>query len=161
MIIRAAIENDLERVWQLFKGIIDEDVYFAYDHTTTREQIEASWVNLKNYVYIAEIDGQIAGSFIVKPNQPGHGAHIANAAYMVDPAFRGHGIGRFLGLHSVAIAREAGFRGMQFNMVVSTNKEAVHLWQSLGFDIIGTVPGGFLHKQEGYVDAYIMFQSLI
>jgi L-amino acid N-acyltransferase YncA len=158
--IRPAEIQDLERVWQLFKAIIDEGVYFAYDHTTTREQIEASWVNLRNLVYVAEEEGQIVGAYIVKPNQPGHGAHIANAAYMVDVAWRGSGVGRQLGAHSLLIAKDAGYHGMQYNMVVSSNKGAVHLWQSLGFDIIGTVPGGFHHAGEGYVDAYIMFKKL-
>ncbi|MBK8703787.1 MAG: hypothetical protein IPN33_09245 [Saprospiraceae bacterium] len=56
--IRPAEKQDVERVWQRFKAIIDEGVYFAYDHTTTREQIEASWVNLRNLVYVAEKKGK-------------------------------------------------------------------------------------------------------
>lgn len=158
--IRPAEQRDLERVWQLFKAVIDEGIYFAYDQNTTREQIESSWVNLNNLVYVAEEGGQIVGAYIVTPNQPGHGAHIANAAYMVDAAWRGSGIGRQLGQHSLLIAKDAGYLGMQFNMVVSSNKGAVHLWQSIGFDIIGVVPGGFYHAAQGYVDAYIMFKKL-
>lgn len=158
--LRPAIAADLERVYQLFKGIIDEEVYFAYDHLTTRAQIESSWVNLNNIVYVAEKEGQVIGAYIVKPNQPGHGAHIANAAYMVDTAHRSGGIGRILGEHSLVTAKEAGYRGMQYNIVVSTNTGAVRLWQKLGFEIIGTIPGGFHHRDQGYVDFHIMFKNL-
>jgi ribosomal protein S18 acetylase RimI-like enzyme len=63
-------------------------------------------------------------------------------------------------LHSLDIAREASFRAMQFNIVISTNKAAVHLWQACGFDIVGRSPGAFHHPKEGYVDALVMFQTL-
>ena len=79
---------------------------------------------------------------------------------MVDPAGRGRGIGRRLGVHSLEAARAAGFRAMQYNLVVSTNESAVYLWQELGFRIIGTVPAGFHHPGKGYVDAYIMYREL-
>ena len=50
---------------------------------------------------------------------------------------------------------------MQFNLVVSTNTAGIHCWQRNGFQIIGTLPGAFRHKQLGYVDALVMVQSLL
>lgn len=162
MHIRPALAQDLERVWELFKQVIDEDIYYPYDQHTTREEIEHSWVTLKNLVWVAtdETSGEITGAYILKPNQPGWGSHIANAAYMVDNQHRGKGIGGLLADHSVEAAREAGYRGMQFNLVVSTNTAAVKAWLASGFEIIGTVPGGFYHAEQGYVDAYIFFRAL-
>ena len=161
MNIRSAVsEKDFERVWEMFKQVIDEGTYYTYDHRTARADIEKSWINQAHLVYVVEMEGEIAGAYIVKPNQPGHGAHIANAAYMVDARFRNRGLGRKLGEHSLLIAKEAGFRAMQFNFVVGTNQAAVKLWQSLGFDIIGTIPEAFLHFEKGYVDAYIMYRKL-
>lgn len=147
-------------MWELFKEVIDQNAYFAYDHTTTRTQIEASWINEQNLICGVEVAGEIAGAYIVKPNHPGHGAHIANAAYMVDRRFRGRGIGRLLAAHSIETARRAGYRAMQFNMVVSTNENAVRLWEAHGFRIIGTIPEAFHHFEHGYVDAYIMYRKL-
>jgi L-amino acid N-acyltransferase YncA len=162
MHIRPALAQDLERVWELFKQVIDEDIYYPYDQHTTREEIEHSWVTLKNLVWVAtdETSGEITGAYILKPNQPGWGSHIANAAYMVDNQHRGKGIGGLLADHSVEAARDAGYRGMQFNLVVSTNTAAVKAWLASGFEIIGTVPGGFYHVEQGYVDAYIFFRAL-
>lgn len=159
MNIRIATAVDLSRVWALFQGIIDEKIYYPYDENTSRDQIK-SWVNERNLIGVAERDGELAGAYIVRPNQPGYGSHVANAAYMVDPAFRNHGLGYELGAHSLKTAKEKGYLAMQFNFVVSTNEHAVRLWQKLGFDIIGTIPGGFRHYELGFVDAYIMFRKL-
>ena len=49
---------------------------------------------------------------------------------------------------------------MQFNAVVETNVRAVALWQSLGFEIIGTAPEAFRHPTEGYVGLHIMYRAL-
>ncbi len=160
MTIRKAATEDFARVWELFKQVIDEREYYTYDEHTSRAYIERNWINSDNHICVAKWEGEIAGAYIMKPNQPGHGRHIANAAYMVDARFRNHGIGRKLGEHSLLLAKEAGYSAMQYNFVVSTNVGAVQLWQSLGFDIIGTIPEAFLHFEKGYVNAYIMHRKL-
>lgn len=111
-------------------------------------------------VWIAEEDGKVLGSYYQRPNHYGYGGHIANGGYVVSPDAKGKGLGRLLGEHSLARAREEGYHGMQYNFVVSTNTVAVKLWQSLGFTIIATIPGGYHRRGEEYVDAYIMFQDL-
>lgn len=158
--IRPAIQADLDAVWQLWKEVMDQQVYFPYDDSYTRAQIEESWVNLGNSIFVAEKDASILGAYILKPNQPGYGSHIANAAYMVDARVRGQQIGGRLCAHSIAAASNLGYRGMQFNLVVSTNKAAIRVWQQHGFEIIGTIPGGFYHQDLGYVDAYIFFRNV-
>ena len=102
----------------------------------------------------------VCGSYYLKPNQQGGGAHVANAGYMVSPVARGHHVGRLMAEHSLSEARRIGFRAMQFNFVVSTNESAIHLWKEFGFEIVGTLPGAFRHPQKGYVDVYVMFRSL-
>ena len=62
--------------------------------------------------------------------------------------------------HSLERAKARGFRAMQFNLVVSTNERAVRLWQSLGFAVVGTLPGAFAHPEKGDVDALVMFRKL-
>jgi len=111
-------------------------------------------------VYVAEENGKILGTYFIKPNQAGLGAHIANCGYMVHPEARGRGLGKQLFDHSWLVAKELDYKGMQFNFVVSTNRVAVKLWKKLGFKIIGTIPKGFNHQQLGYVDAYIMFREI-
>ena len=175
-IIREAKGDDLEAVWLLWKEIMDQKVFFPHDESCSRESIEKSWINQDNLIFVAENaagnnqdktrnfniydPGEIAGAYILKPNQPGYGKHIANASYMVSSSQRGKGLGKLLCAHSIGAGRKAQYRGIQFNLVVSTNIEAVKAWQANGFDIIGTVPGGFFHVEKGYVDAYIFFRDL-
>lgn len=158
--IRPARENDLEDIWRMWKDVMDQKVFFAFDETTTKDDIFKSWINLKNHCFVAETDGKIVGGYILKPNQPGYGKHIANASYLVDTDIRGGGIGHQLCVHSIQSAKEIGFRAMQFNFVVSTNTGAIKIWEKYGFEIIGTIPDGFYHIEKGYVDVYIFFKDL-
>ena len=158
--IRPAETKDLEVIWQMWKTIMEQKIYYPYDDSFSRADIEKSWVNLRNHTYVAEKGADIVGAYIFKANQPGYGGHIANAAYMVKTGKRGQGIGHQLCAHSIKMAKEAGYKGMQFNLVVSTNKGAIKTWLNNGFEIIGTVPEGFYHIEKGYVDAHIFYRSL-
>ena len=131
-----------------------------YAPDTPEEESRGIWFASGSRVYVAVEGEDIVGSYLIKPNQPGLGNHVANAAYMVHPEHRGRGIARLMGEHSLVEAKTAGFRAMQFNIVVSANDPAVKLWQSLGFDIIGTIPEAFRHGRLGFVDAYIMHRTL-
>src|SRR4051812_37916950 len=113
------------------------------------------------HTYVAEDKkGRVVGTYILKPNQPALGAHVANAGFMVCPSARGHGVGRRMAEHCLAESRRLGYCAMQFNFVVSRNQPSVRLWQQLGFEIVGTLPGAFRHARHGFVDAYVMFKSL-
>jgi ribosomal protein S18 acetylase RimI-like enzyme len=79
---------------------------------------------------------------------------------MVAAAARGRGIATQMCRHSQEVARELGFKAMQFNLVVATNEGAIRLWQKLGFTIIGRLPRAFHHARLGYVDALIMYKWL-
>jgi L-amino acid N-acyltransferase YncA len=158
--IRRAAGTDADAVWRIFQAVVEPGDTYAFDPETPRDEAMAAWMSPHVRTYVAEDRGEVVGTFILKPNQPGLGSHVANAAFMVAPWARGRGIGRALGLHCLAEAHRLGFRAMQFNFVVSTNEPAVKLWKTLGFSIVGTLPGAFRHRTLGYVDAYVMFRSL-
>jgi len=158
--IREASAFDSEPIWDIFHAVVSRGDTYAFDPKIPREDALAYWLHPANRCFVAEREGRIVGTYILKANQPGLGAHVANAAYMVSPDARGLGVGRAMGEHSLTEARRLGFRAMQFNFVVSTNDSAVRLWQGLGFSIVGTLPGAFHHPSGQYVDAYVMFRSL-
>jgi ribosomal protein S18 acetylase RimI-like enzyme len=159
--IRKAEEQDRDAVWKILHAVVAGGDAFAFDPGITRERALEVWFQPAATTYVAESDGRVVGSYLLKPNQPGHGSHVANAAYMVSPTARGLGVGRAMGEHSLTEARRLGYRAMQFNLVVATNEPAVALWKSLGFTIVGTLPGAFHHRSLGYVDAYVMYRLLV
>ena len=159
--IRQATAVDSDAIWDIFHPVVVTGDTYTFDPDISREEALAFWLHPSNWCYVAEREGNVVGTYILKANQPGLGSHVANAAFMVLPHARGLGVGRAMGEHSLGEARRLGFRAMQFNLVVSTNESAVGLWQQLGFKIVGTLPGVFRHSQKGFVDAYVMFRSLI
>jgi L-amino acid N-acyltransferase YncA len=159
--IRPATEADRDAIWNIFHEIVAAGDTYAFDPNMSREDALAYWFRADTHTYVAENNGRVVGTYILRPNQPGPGSHVANAAFMVAPEARGLGVGRSMAEHSLAEAHRLGFRAMQFNFVVSTNASAIQLWQQLGFKIVGTLPGAFRHSRAGYVDVYVMFRSLL
>jgi L-amino acid N-acyltransferase YncA len=158
--IRPATDSDRDTIWKIFQATVAPGDAFVYAPNTSHEEAMRYWFAAGTDTFVAEQDGQVIGSYILRPNRPGLGNHIANAGFMVDPGARGLGVGRAMGEHCLSEARRRGYRAMQFNFVISTNESAVRLWQQLGFKIVGTLPGAFRHAQKGFVDAYVMFRSL-
>ena len=158
--IRRAVPNDWPAIWHIFSAVVAAGDTYTYAPDTSEAEARRLWLGDGFITCVAEREGETVGTYLVKPNQPGLGAHVANAGYMVRPDAFGGGIGAALCEHSLAEARAAGYRAMQFNAVVSTNTRAVALWERFGFRIIGTVPEGFRHAQRGYVDLLIMYRKL-
>jgi len=161
MQIRPAINADHDAIWNIFHEIIAAGDTYAFDPQMPREEALAYWFRADTHTYVAEEDGAVVGTYILRPNQSGPGSHVANAAFMVARDAEGAGVGRRMAEHCLSEARRMGFRGMQFNFVISTNTRAIHLWNQLGFEIVGTLPGAFRHPEKGYVDVYVMFRSLL
>jgi L-amino acid N-acyltransferase YncA len=158
--IRPATEADFAEIRRIFQAVVEPGDAFTFAPDTTADQARAFWMAPGSSTFVALLDGRIRGAYLIRPNQPGLGAHVANGAYIVDPEARGRGLGEAMGRHSLAEARRQGYRSMQFNIVVSTNEPAVRLWERLGFEIVGTLPGAFHHRTLGYVDAYVMSRGL-
>jgi L-amino acid N-acyltransferase YncA len=158
--IRPAIDADHDAVWEIFHEVVSAGDTYTFDPQISRADALAYWFREDTRTYVAEEDAKILGTYILKPNQAGGGAHVANAAFMVPESARGKGIGRAMGEHCLSEARRLGFRAMQFNFVISTNESAIHLWQQLGFTTVGILQEAFLHPEKGYVDVYVMFRTL-
>lgn len=159
-IIRKATPEDYDTVWNIFQQVIQTEDTYVFPSNSPKEVLQPMWFASYMETYVAEIEDEIVGTYILKPNQLGLGSHIANASYMVDPKHQGQGIGGQLCAHSIELAKTLGYVGIQFNIVVSTNTAAIALWQKFGFEIIGTTPKGFNHAILGLVDTYIMYKAL-
>jgi L-amino acid N-acyltransferase YncA len=160
MIIRKATEKDFESIWEIFQLVIQTGDTYVFNPDTPKTDLTKHWFATYMHTYVVEDHDRVCGTYILKPNQIDLGSHVANASYMVHPDFRRKGFGEAMCKNSIEEARRLGFKAIQFNMIVSTNEPAIALWRKMGFEIIGTIPGGFRHLSKGFVDAYIMFKKL-
>lgn len=161
LVIRPATEADWPAILAMLKPVFAAGETYAVDRDLDDEAIHGFWMMPAHEVFVAELDGAVIGTYYLMANRHGGGAHVANCGYVTAPEARGKGVAGAMCQHSLDRARARGFKAMQFNHVVSTNQGAVRLWQKLGFDIVGTLPGAFEHPSLGYVDAYVMYQTLV
>lgn len=157
---RPSAPADADELWAIIHAVLAAGDSYAWAPSTPREEALALWHPPGGQTVVALDRGRIVGTYFLKANQPGLGDHVANCGYMVAPEARGRGLGEALCRHSLAAARQLGFRAMQFNAVVSTNSSAIRAWERCGFAIVGTVPGAFRHPVHGDVAIHVMHRWL-
>jgi L-amino acid N-acyltransferase YncA len=162
VIIRDAEAADWPAIWPFLHDIVAAGETYALHLDLDEPAARQMWLLAPpgRTVVAANDSGTVLGSAKMNPNREGPGSHVASASFMVDPAQASQGVGRALGEHVLEWARAAGYRAVQFNAVVETNTRAVALWKSLGFTVIGTVPGAFHHPAHGYVGLHVMHRFL-
>lgn len=158
--IRPATAADHDAIWAILEPVYRAGETYCIPRDMSRDDALADWFAPPFTAFVATQDGRILGASHVGANRPGPGSHVANASFATHPDARGRGIARALVDHAKRWATEQGFAAMQFNFVVSTNGDAVHLWQKAGFRIVGRLPGAFRHPTLGPVDGLVMFQEL-
>lgn len=158
--LRTMTKADFVDFWPTFSAVIQAQETYALDPKMSLQAAYHLWCELPKATYVFVEQGEILGSYYIKANALGPGDHICNCGYMVAKAARGQGIARRMCLHSQEVALALGFSAMQFNSVVASNQAAVHLWQDLGFNILGKIPKGYRHARLGYVDTLVMYKWL-
>ena len=158
MNIREATREDFDHIWPIFREIAAAGETYAYPRDINIEQARKIWIDSPRKTYVIEKDGQILGTYYIKTNQAGPGDHVCNCGYMVSSSARGHGLATAMCEHSQEIAKELGYKAMQFNFVASSNEGAVRLWKKLGFATVGRLPSAFHHPSKGYIDSLVMYK---
>jgi ribosomal protein S18 acetylase RimI-like enzyme len=158
--IRKADRGDADGIASIIVPVIRDGATYTLDSDMSEGDALAYWMAPDKETFVAEENGIVVGTYYMRPNQAGGGRHVCNCGYMTSANATGRGVARRMCEHSLEHARARGYRAMQFNFVVCTNERAVRLWQSLGFDIVGRLPGAFEHPQAGYVDALVMYRQL-
>lgn len=158
--IRPAAPGDETGIWRVIGPTIRAGETYALDRDLPETQALAYWLRQDQETFVAELGGDIVGTYYIRANQAGGGSHVANCGYMTAPEATGRGVARTMCIHSLDHARRRGFRAMQFNFVVSTNERALNLWLAMGFGVVGKLPEAFEHPVEGLVDALVLYKKL-
>lgn len=158
--LRLATAEDIDRIWEVIEPAMTGGETFALPSDWSREAAMGFWLGMEKRTYVAERDGVVLGSYYLRTNQLGPGSHVCNCGYVTAAEARGTGVASAMCLHSLDEARKQGFEAMQYNCVVSTNEQAIRLWQKHGFEIVGRLPRAFAHPTAGKVDALVMYQLL-
>jgi ribosomal protein S18 acetylase RimI-like enzyme len=158
LVLRAIQKADLPQATALWNTVVAAGDSFPGDELLSEQQAWDMFMEQTQTV-CAVIGEEVAGVYILHPNNIGRCSHIANASYAVRADRRGQGIGRALVCDCLQRAKTHGFRGLQFNAVVASNTAAIALYLGLGFRILGTVPGGYRHKDGSYRDTLIFLKT--
>ena len=157
----ASLPADSNSVWAILEPTIRAGETYTLPRDMSREEALDYWFASRHEVFVCEENAQILGTYFLQSNQQGGGSHVANCGYVTAPWATSRGVALAMCAHSLDRARERGFTAMQFNFVVSTNERAVALWQTFGFEIVGRLPSAFHHPTIGFVDALVMYRSLL
>ena len=130
---------------------------YAIDPNISREDALLYWT--AHHAFVAELNGTPAGTFYIRPNQQGGGAHICNCGYVTARGSEGRGVARAMLAFSLVEARQLGFEAMQYNFVLANNTRAVATWLKAGFEKIGRIPRAF-KSGDDYIDALILYRAL-
>jgi GNAT superfamily N-acetyltransferase len=162
VVIRPYARDDWDAVWAILEPVFRAGETYPLPRDISSADARDAWTSGAKHVFVAEDEstGRFVGTYYLRPNFDGAASHICNCGYVVSEQARGRGVAARMCEHSQAEAIARGYRAMQYNFVVSTNHGAVHLWQKMGFAIIGTVPEAFRHPRFGFVDAHIMYKRL-
>lgn len=158
--IRKYRPEDIARMVTIWNEVVEEGIAFPQLDFLDMES-GAEFFESQTYTAVAEDeDGQVLGLYILHPNNIGRVGHICNASYAVLSTHRGLHIGEKLVKDCLEKGAAFGFKVIQFNAVVASNIHARHLYERLGFEPLGTVPGGFLMKDGHYEDICLYYHLL-
>jgi len=161
VIIRKALEDDFDQIWKIFHQIVSTGDTYAIHAKTSKKEAHHIWIEQPQKTFVCVDSKKVLGTYYLKNNQGGGGSHVCNCGYMVAIGSEGKGLGTMMCEHSQKTAKRLGYKAMQFNLVLVSNKKAVRLWTKMGFSTVGKIPKAFVHPKIGYVDALVMHKWLL
>jgi ribosomal protein S18 acetylase RimI-like enzyme len=158
--IRAIESKDHAELWRIIKPVFRAGDTYAIDVSISQNNALAYWTQADAGSFIIEDESGILGTYYLKSNAQGGGAHVCNCGFITAPGAGGKGIARVMLADALARAKAAKFKAMQFNFVLANNTRAVDIWHRAGFDTVGRLPKAFNHPKDGMIDALVMYKHL-
>ena len=90
--IRPADATDDDAIWAILEPVFRAGETYPIPRDISRADALAYWRTPGHEVFVADHDGKIAGTYYLRANQRGGGAHVANCGYMTATGATGRGI---------------------------------------------------------------------
>lgn len=159
--VKAFQKGDAKDVVAIWNRVVCDGVAFPQETPFSDEEGER-FFSEQTYTGVAyrENTGEIVGVYVLHPNFVGRCSHIAFSAFAVKDTARGMGVGEALVTDCKKTARSFGFKAIQLNVVVASNKAALGLYKKCGLSPIGCIKNGFRLPNGEYEDIIPHYVSL-
>jgi len=166
-LIRRPTEGDAENIIHYSKILFEstDQVLTTLEEYTITVENEKIWINNFNQnpnalVLVAELDNQIVGLLFFMPNTKKKNSHTGEFGVSVHPHFQGVKIGRILIEVFLTWAKENTPIEKVFLNVFDTNRNAIKLYQDLGFTEEGRQVKAIKQLTGEYVDTIQMYVEI-
>lgn len=167
VVLRSAEAEDAEDLIKYLKVTTAETPFLIREPdevTLTVEQeksfIERNLDSPRDLMMVANISGKHVGNCSVSGigsfKRYAHRCDIAIALYQ---EYCGAGIGRIMLENALMVAKEMGYEQAELE-VIADNKNAISLYEKLGFVRYGTFPDNMKYSDGSYADAFWMMKKL-
>jgi GNAT superfamily N-acetyltransferase len=159
VLLRPFAEKDADALYTFFHSLPVSYRRFAWDPIDNRSTIDR-WAREIDYgkaLPILAFDGsRIVADATLHRRKGGPLRLVGRIKWMIDPAFRGVGLGTLLINHFIDIARENGLRHLNAMLISDLEADAVNTLKNLGFKEFvmpgyGTDPDGDQHDMTKLV----------
>ena len=167
IVLRNARPEDAEDLIRYLKTTSAETPYLIREpeeitmtDTKERQLIQAKIDADRELMLVALLDGKHVGNCSLMSIAPykryKHRCEVAIALYK---EYCGCGIGKAMLQIVLDVAKQVGYEQAELE-VVAENKDAIHLYEKLGFEKYGTFPDSMKFADGSYMDAYWMMKRL-
>jgi hypothetical protein len=80
--IRHAQPEDRDAIWRILEPTIRAGETYPLPRDMDQAEAIAFWMGPDRETFVAEEDGRLLGTYYLRANQLGGGAHVANCGYM-------------------------------------------------------------------------------
>lgn len=159
VLIRPFTERDTDALYEFFQRLPVDTRRFAWDRIDDRGLVE-SWgrnVDYERVFPLLAVDGQrIVADATLHRREGGPLRLVGRVKWLIDPEYRGVGLGTLLVHHFVNHARANGLRQLTCMLISDLEADAVKTLEGLGFDSFvipgyGTDPDGNQHDMTKLV----------
>lgn len=143
LLVRPFTANDIDPLYDFFMRLPDEVRRFAWDRIDNRSLVE-SWGNELDYARVLPLlawDGRkIVADATLHRRDSSPLRLVGRVKWLIDPDYRGAGLGTALVNDFIDIARADGLRHLTCMLISDSEADAVATLKNLGFDGY-TIPG--------------------